>query len=166
MINKFEDKYSFLSNFYPCKVFVFGYEFKSSEAAYQSQKDPSAVTKFVKLTAREAKQLGKKVNIRSDWNDVKDSVMRTVIEAKFNQNANLAQKLLETGDEELIEGNDWRDRYWGKVLNTDTNEWEGENNLGKTLMYMREDLKKTFVPKKIVSPFKKVGVGSVKDVAI
>jgi predicted NAD-dependent protein-ADP-ribosyltransferase YbiA (DUF1768 family) len=32
---------------------------------------------------------------------------------KFKQNLELKQKLLETGNQELIEGNTWNDTFWG-----------------------------------------------------
>lgn len=35
----------------------------------------------------------------------------------------------------LIEGNDWGDTFWGMV------DGEGENNLGKILMRVREEIK-------------------------
>ena len=47
----------------------------------------------------------------------------------------LAEKLLATGDEELVEGNDWNDRIWGKVNG------QGENRLGIILMKVREELR-------------------------
>ncbi|WP_308694469.1 NADAR family protein [uncultured Veillonella sp.] len=44
-------------------------------------------------------------------------------------------KLLATRDRMLIEGNDWGDTFWGMV------DGEGENNLGKILMRVREEIK-------------------------
>lgn len=40
-----------------------------------------------------------------------------------------------TRDRMLIEGNDWGDTFWGMV------DGEGENNLGKILMRVREEIK-------------------------
>ena len=48
----------------------------------------------------------------------------------------LALRLVETGTEELVEGNDWGDTYWGVCKGT------GKNMLGKILMEVREELKK------------------------
>ncbi|CAM0109837.1 hypothetical protein VPH166E361_0119 [Vibrio phage 166E36-1] len=57
---------------------------------------------------------------------------------KFSDtNPSLRSKLLDTSDVELVEGNWWGDKYWGVCLKTG----EGENNLGKLLMKVREDLK-------------------------
>jgi len=61
--------------------------------------------------------------------------MYQVCKAKFTQNADLAERLLATGDEMLIESNDWGDRIWGQV------DGLGQNYLGKILMRIRTELK-------------------------
>ena len=43
--------------------------------------------------------------------------------------------VLNTGDEELIEGNNWGDRFWGQC------DGEGINKLGQLLMKVREELR-------------------------
>lgn len=43
----------------------------------------------------------------------------------------LQAKLLETGNEELVEGNYWGDTFWGVCRG------RGENHLGKLLMKVR-----------------------------
>ena len=43
--------------------------------------------------------------------------------------------MIETGDEYLEEGNTWGDRIWGTVNG------KGQNNLGKILMRVREELR-------------------------
>lgn len=53
---------------------------------------------------------------------------------KFRQYPELAKKLVATGDAELIYGNTCGDTYWGVF------EGEGENNLGKVLMKVRDRL--------------------------
>ena len=90
---------------------------------------------LTKLNPSEAKRLGRRVRLRSDWEQVKYDVMLDVVRAKFNQHPDLAQKLLATGDEELVEGNDWGDTYWG-VCNG-----RGKNMLGKILMRVRAELR-------------------------
>ena len=54
--------------------------------------------------------------------------------AKFTQHPELAKKLLDTGDAELIYTNTCGDDSWGIV------EGKGENNLGKVLMKVRDRL--------------------------
>jgi len=138
MIDRFDEEYSFLSNFYPCKVIYKGHTFLSSEAAYQAQKDLSRTEEFINLGAKDSKHLGKKVNIRPDWEEVKLPIMEEIVRAKFEQNKDLAEKLIATGDEELIEGNYWHDCFWG-VCNG-----QGENHLGQILMQIRGELKEKF----------------------
>ena len=43
------------------------------------------------------------------------------------------EKLLDTGNAELQEGNNWGDRYWGVDLKTGY----GENRLGRIIMKVR-----------------------------
>ena len=60
---------------------------------------------------------------------------------KFTRHLDLREKLLATGDAELIEGNTWRDMTWGAVWNKDKGRWVGKNNLGRILMKVRDELK-------------------------
>ena len=133
-IDSFVGKYRFLSNFYQCGVTFEDIAYDNAEAAFQAQKceDPEDRKKFVGLNPSEAKRLGRKVKLRYDWDLIKDGVMYDVVFAKFKQNRNLREKLLQTGSATLVEGNDWGDRYWGQVNGV------GKNMLGKILMHIRE----------------------------
>ena len=73
--------------------------------------------------------------LRSDWEEVKDDIMRSAVLAKFTQNIEIQKILLETGEEELIE-NTTKDYYWG-CGSTGT----GKNMLGIILMETREILR-------------------------
>lgn len=139
-IDNFMGAYAYLSNFYEVPVWYKGIMFKNSEAAYQAQKmlNPDDKFNFKYLSAKEAKKLGRKVELRPDWEDVKLKVMEEICLAKFTQNATLRNALILTGDAELIEGNTWGDKFWGCVNG------EGENNLGKILMKTREVLKNNY----------------------
>ena len=88
------------------------------------------------MNPSEAKRTGRKVKLRPDWEDVKINEMRNIVRAKFSQNPELAEKLIQTGDAHLEEGNTWGDRTWGTVNGS------GQNLLGKILMEIRETLKK------------------------
>ena len=136
VIDEFDGKYSFLSNFYPAPVDYQGYHFENSEAAYQASKCPDRMLDFCGLPPNRAKRLGRKVPMRPDWELVKYDVMYEVCMAKFTQNPDLLSKLLATGDAELIEGNTWGDRVWG----VDIHRGIGENHLGKILMRIRSEL--------------------------
>ena len=89
----------------------------------------------------QSKRLGRRVPLRNDWEDVKDQVMYDVCYAKFTQDKNLKEKLLATGNKELIEGNSHNDRCWGMTYDRNTKSWIGENRLGIVLMKLRENLK-------------------------
>lgn len=137
MIDSFRDEYFFLSNFYETSVSYEGLTYQNTEAAFQAQKslDPAVRAEFTGLSAASAKHKGRKVNLRKDWEQVKDQLMYEICLAKFTQHADLAALLLQTGDEELVEGNNWNDRYWG------VSRGSGRNQLGKTLMRIREELR-------------------------
>lgn len=70
MISGFNKEYSFLSNFYEAAVVFKGIEYKSVEAAFQAQKCPGRADEFISLTASEAKHLGRRVQLRADWEEV------------------------------------------------------------------------------------------------
>ena len=135
IINAFRKEYFFLSNFYKCNVTYNGITFNSSEAAFQAQKCPARATEFSKLDASDAKAMGRHVTLRRDWESVKDNIMYEIVKAKFTQNEALKERLLATGDSELVEGNDWNDKYWGVCNGV------GKNMLGKILMRVRTELK-------------------------
>lgn len=141
-IDSFTGKYEFLSNFYVAPVVFEGLTYNNNEAAFQAQKciDPKDRSKFTKLNPTEAKKLGREIQLRKDWEQIKIQVMRGVVEAKFTQNPELAWKLLDTGDTYLEEGNTWGDRIWGTV------DGQGANNLGKILMVVRENLRQQETP--------------------
>lgn len=65
--------------------------------------------------------------------------MYEVVKAKFQQNPDLLQQLLDTGDDqiiEIVEGNNYQDSYWG----VDSHLWLGYNKLGSIYEKVREEL--------------------------
>lgn len=136
-ITEFKGKNFFLSNFYVVPVVYQGVRFESSEAAFQAAKCPERMQEFCGLTPSESKKLGRRAELRPNWDEVKYDVMYQVCKAKFSQNPELAKMLIETGDAELVEGNTWGDRIWGVCKGV------GENNLGKILMRVRSELSNT-----------------------
>lgn len=137
IINRFDGKYSWLSNFYTCKIKVDNIWFSSVENAYQASKEiiPKDRLKYVAVSAAEAKKLGKKAKLRHNWDEIKLNIMEELIRRKF-KNPDLKQKLLDTGNFELVEGNCWGDTYWGVCNGV------GKNHLGKILMKVREEILK------------------------
>ena len=138
-IDSFRGEHDYLSNFYSCPVEYDGLTYQNTEAAFQAAKcvDRNEREKFVSLSPGQAKKLGRKVDLREDWETVKIDVMRDVLKSKFSLNSELREKLIATGDVELIEGNHWNDRFWGVCRG------KGQNHLGKLLMELREILKKS-----------------------
>lgn len=116
MIGPFEGKYRFLSNFYDGHLVVYrGTIYKTAEHAFQAAKAKDILEKqYVAIapTPGEAKRRGRRVEMRSDWEIIKDRVMHDIIYDKFSQHKDLTFLLLATGDEELVEVNTWGDRYW------------------------------------------------------
>lgn len=125
------NEYYFLSNMFPCQITYNGHTFKSSESAFQAQKDPSRVAEFETLSGRDAKRLGRKVNLRPDWDSVKLDIMEEVLRAKFSDPV-LAKKLKDV-DEPIVEDNTWHDTYWGVCNGV------GENHLGRLLEKIRTE---------------------------
>lgn len=135
VINRFRGDYYFLSNFYPTKVKYKGLTYENSEAAFQAQKCPERSSEFCHLVPRSAKSLGFQVELRKDWDDVKIRIMFSILLCKFTQNPDLKEKLINTGDAILIEGNTWGDTYWGACGGT------GQNILGRLLMTARKAIR-------------------------
>ena len=111
MIDNFEGKYRFLSNFYEHPLTVDGLTYRNAEAAFHAAKSvTNRREEFTTLSARDAKRLGRKVDLRPDWEIVKDDWMYHVLQCKFSD-VELKIKLIMTGDEDLKEGNTWHDNY-------------------------------------------------------
>lgn len=129
-----------LSNFSPHGFPLDGVYWPTVEHYFQAQKFPSAPayqeTIRQAYTPKEAKSLGRsrKIPLRSDWEQVKEEVMRKGLRAKFTAHPELAALLRETGTRQLIE-NAPSDFYWG-CGNTGT----GKNRLGILLMELRAAL--------------------------
>lgn len=142
MIEFFDGEYAFLSNFYECPVTYNGLTYLNSEAAFHAQKtlDNNKRKEFTTLSPSASKKLGRKIILRSDWEEVKTKIMYEICYAKFTQNEDLKAKLLATGDEYLEEGTWWHDSFWGVCYCEHCN-GVGENRLGTILMKIREELK-------------------------
>lgn len=154
-VARFREEYAFLSNFHKCKIKDYeGNVFTSAEAMFQSYKttDPKERAKFTKMGPKEAKAAGRKVKLRSDWEEIKFDVMWYVVYQKFSQSHLLTKQLIETSGMNLIEGNTWGDKYWGAVPTKvpvgegDISVFEGDNRLGQILMQVRKILVERVIP--------------------
>lgn len=134
-ITVFKGEHYFLSNFYSAPIVFEGVRYENNEAAFQAAKCPSRKQEFCNLNPSEAKRLGRQVELRPDWENVKDGIMYRICKEKFMQNHDLRIKLIGTKDADLVEGNDWNDTIWGVCNGV------GENRLGKILMKVRDEIK-------------------------
>ena len=62
--------------------------------------------------------------------------MEYALRIKFAPGTSWYTKLMATGNEEIVELNNWNDVYWGSTL-----DGRGENHLGKLLIKLREEYK-------------------------
>ncbi|TRO54538.1 NADAR family protein [Candidatus Bathyarchaeota archaeon] len=133
-IDDFRDpNYSFLMNSHPSDVELDGQYYRTLEHAFQAAKtddhDDRVKIKFAP-SARKAKQIGRKIPIRPNWDNERVDVMRDLLKKKF-EDEDLRCKLLATKDAQLISGGD---KFWGMV------QGQGENHLGKLLMDLRASI--------------------------
>ncbi|MCY3596552.1 MAG: NADAR family protein [Rhodospirillales bacterium] len=141
-IDRFRGELAFLSNFHYHPFEWRGRTYSTSEHAFQSAKsrdDRERQRIRAASSPAEAKRLGRRADLRCDWDRIKDDVMHSVLLAKFAVPA-LRDALLATGDAELVEGNTWGDVYWGVCGG------RGRNQLGRTLMRIRDDIRRRAGP--------------------
>ncbi len=137
-----EDEFGEFSNFAGFPIELEGKIWPTSEHYFQAQKfvatDPAwsgAIRKantpgIAALMGRDRKR-----PLRRDWESVKDQVMREALAAKFEQHPELAELLLSTGDEPLVE-HTTNDNYWA-----DGGDGSGKNMLGRLLVELRTRLR-------------------------
>jgi len=134
-IREFTGEYYWLSNFWPAPIEYLDETWPSTEHLFQALKTTNhGEQEVVRLspTPNKAKRAGRKVTLRPDWDEVKDGIMKRVLQLKFDQHPDLREKLLATGNARLFEGNWWGDRYWGV-----DKEGQGQNKLGLLLQEIR-----------------------------
>ena len=142
VIDCFDGEYAFLSNFYEHPIDINGVTYKSTEHAFQAMKATNKADHDLIVNAQtpgQAKRLGKKIQLRSDWEDIKYIVMQDILRIKF-ASPELGKMLMATGDATLIEGNTWHDNLWGNCTCPRCADKVGKNWLGNILMGVRQDL--------------------------
>lgn len=133
-IGPFRGEWRFLSNFWlePRRRML------SNEHFYQAAKALNVEDRGLIMHAEtpgRAKELGRIVVARPDWDDIRETVMMDGLRTKFFADDTLTEMLLSTGDEHLAEINHWGDTYWGVDL-----QGNGLNRLGELLMEVRTEL--------------------------
>ena len=143
MIDCFDGHWAFLSNFYWNEIKFEGITYPTNEHFFQAMKTLDINERRAIANCRtpgQAKRMGRRVALRPDWEVVKESVMLEGLCLKF-ADEQLADWLLETGDEELVEGTTWHDNEWGNCSCPKCAHIEGRNKLGRLLMIVRDMIK-------------------------
>ncbi len=134
------DAYGCFSNFSLHGVELKGVWWLTTEHYFQAQKFAGThheeEVRLIK-TPKQAAEAGRDLKrpLRTDWEQVKDDVMREAVRQKFRTHKEIQRILLETGEEELIE-NAPGDYYWG--IGADGS---GKNMLGQILIEVRNELR-------------------------
>lgn len=143
VINSFKDEWELFSNFSLSVVHYNGLNFQTVEHAFQAaksnkQSDWNYIQKL--KTPGQAKRAGRKVQLRSDWEEVKIIIMRNLLIQKFTLYDKFKNKLISSGNAKIIEGNYWHDNYWGDCYCSKCENIKGYNNLGILLMEIRNSI--------------------------
>ena len=133
-------EYGYLATYSNHGFFKDGIYWKTSEHYYQAQKfvEPEVKLKIANAkTPKRASTIGRdrNLNLRSDWEEIKQNIMYDAVYFKFKQNKDILRKLLDTGNAELVEAT-VKENYWGCGPNND-----GQNNYGKILVRVRKQLR-------------------------
>lgn len=131
---------NWFSNMTPSPMEIGSIIWPSVENYYQAMKNPFDSEYFrvvLGATPKLAKKLGRKAKIDVEmWEASKETHMHAALWAKFNQ-PKWKEQLLATGDELIVEWNNWKDIYWGYDVNLN----RGRNVLGIHLMAIRDKLR-------------------------
>lgn len=134
MIEEFIDQYAFLSNDYWFSGTTVTHHYEASKTL--SLKIGQEILKLG--TPTEAREIGRRVLLRPGWDEMQLIVMRNLVEIKFAYPF-LRSQILSTGDEELLNNNNYKDKYWGIY------QGEGSNYLGRILSYVRQEIQTNFL---------------------
>lgn len=137
IIDRFEGEHAFLSNFHPGGPNTVEHGFQANKTL-----DSGWFNRILAApTPGKAKRLGRKAPLRPDWENVKVPVMLDLLRVKFSVPA-LRERLLATGNAELIEGNTWHDNFWGDcTCGRPECQEPGNNTLGDLLMQVRAEIR-------------------------
>ena len=133
------------SNFSKHSVFLNGKIWPTVEHYYQAQKFSEANHQEqirCCLTPMKAKTLAYELSDqhgRTDWVNVRKQIMLEALESKFAQHPDLANKLLSSGERQLIEFTE-KDDFWG-----DSGDGSGQNRLGQLLMQVRAEIRQQII---------------------
>ena len=142
VIDSFEGRYQFLSNFYPEPVTLDGVTAPTAEHHYHAAKttDPGTRSRvYATETPGKAKAMGRYIRTDSNWEaSGRYLAMEAILRAKFSS-PDLRAALLDTGTSLLVEGNNWHDQEWGDCHCPRHAKWPGKSTLGRMLMALRAE---------------------------
>lgn len=146
VFKKTKDVYGGLSNMASgYLIYINGEKILSSEALYQAMRypnNPEIQHEILKQKSpMTAKMISKKYRqlSRSDWNEVRITIMRWCLRVKLINNWDEFNNLLiSTNGKEIVEESN-KDDFWGAIP-SDKNLLVGTNALGRLLMELRGDL--------------------------
>ncbi len=148
LIRKVAEEFGWLGNMSPHPVERDGKSFRTAEALFQcmrfcdgdcaekirSQKSPMAAKMIAKKNKHQM--------VVEPMSEADLQNMRKVLRAKLEQNCELKERLVETGDDEIIEDCSKRPRasglFWGAAFKD--GKWRGENWLGWLWMELRDEV--------------------------
>ncbi len=133
-------EYGCFSNFSSHGFELDGLYWRTNEHYFQAQKFLDDLHKMEIYNCKTPKDAAKKGRersrpLRTDWEQVKDDIMRKGVLHKFETHPEIGEILLATGDKEIIE-NAPGDYYWGCGK-----DGSGKNMLGKILVEVRQLLR-------------------------
>jgi ribA/ribD-fused uncharacterized protein len=133
-------KWGCFSNMSSYAVELDGKVFMTSEHAYQYSKFTDEEVKNKIFNARsgyDAKMIAleNKSLTMTNWTEQSLEVMEKILRAKLAQHPHIREKLLETGDNEIIEASP-TDAFWGWGPDK-----TGENHHGKIWMKLRSEIR-------------------------
>ena len=136
----YETSFFALHNFSANAIEIDGTTYPTAEHAFHALKfdDPRIREKIVNSSSPvTAFHLGKKYKPqrRADWDDIKVGVLEDIIRRKAQQNPDVKEALLLSGDEQIVELNE-NDGFWGSGA-----DGKGMNHTGKILMKIRDELR-------------------------
>ena len=136
MIKAFEGRLAFCSNFTFVPHLIHGYKTVEHFFVAMKTEDEDVRARIKKMIyPGQVKRFGRdELIIREDWDAMKLEVMEYALRQKFKAGTALAQQLLDTGDEQIVELNYWHDNYWGECTCQKCEFATHQNHLGHLLM--------------------------------
>lgn len=107
------------------------------ENFFQAMKttDKSEREKISKLSPHKSKTYARTIQLRPDWEEIKEAVMFLALKRKFGPKTSWGHRL-KNYKGPIVEWNNWGDKIWGRCIFTN----EGENKLGSMLEQIRKEL--------------------------